>query len=226
MEISAKEIRYESPVFIWQAEKRFIIPNVFYNGEIKTYRLFERMTPEMSRDSLAEFYEIEKTKGNPVPANAPLIWAIVTRVYELSPNNQELTERLRIFLRDSFRGYSNTLSEIIYNYNGSGEDQIIHNYGTSDEFSTFQNVVGSNGWVHEILDKKFLELILDTRDLDRIDAISRWINNTNSYLWRLNSKPKEKTQGVIRFDAYEDRFGLYCNADPLNEAPAFRVLEV
>ena len=226
METAAKEsgIIYESPILNWESEKRFLVSDVAYRGEAGTYRLFEQMTPAMNQEKFAELYEQEKQKGNPVPTDAPLIWTIATRGYEFKNQNPENSERLRQFLRQSFRRYPNTLTRIAYE--PSEKDKIIHNYKTSDEYSIDTEVVGPDDFVQNISDKKVLESLLGTQDIARINEVSQWVNGTNGYLWRSNSKPEKKEERVAGFYAGDDRFGLDCGRDPRDGYPAFRVLKV
>ncbi|MFH1311121.1 MAG: hypothetical protein ABIH65_01815 [Nanoarchaeota archaeon] len=223
-EIKERGIIYESPAPIWQAEKRFVIPSVSYRGKTGNYRLFEQMTPKMSQAKLAELYESEKQKGNPYPTDMPLIWAIATKGYELRNENSLEAEKLRQFLRTGFRQYPNTLTRIIYN--PSEKDKIIHNYKTSDEYSFDSKVVGPDSFIDKLADMNVLEQILGTKDVIKINEVSQWINRTNSFIWRLNSKPSQKEERVARFVAYGSRLYLDCDGDPLYGDPAFRVLKV
>ena len=215
-----QEISYTSP-----GEGFWTIPGVVYKRETRTYRLFEQMTPEMTQDNLSEFYEQEKQKGNPHPTDMPLIMAIASRAYGLIDNSPQEAEELRNLLKNSFRTFPNTLTRIIYN--PSGEDKIIHNYKTSDQYSLDGKVVGLDSRIDEISDKIVLEKLLGTQDVIQINKVSQWINKTNSFIWRLNSKPKTKDERVARFDAFGDgRFDFYCDRDLLGGYPAFRVLRV
>jgi hypothetical protein len=225
MENTAKEseIIYENPVITWESEKRFLVSNVAYKGQTGTYRLFEQMTPAMNQEQLTKLYETEKQKGNPHPTDAPLIWAIATKSHELRNQNPEVSEKLRQFFRTGFRKYPNTLTRIAYE--PSGKDKIIHNYRTSDEYSIDAEVVGSEGFVQDIPNKKVLEALLGTQDVSQINAVSQWINGTNSFLWRLNSKPSKKDERVAWFVANDNVF-LLCLRGSLDGYPAFRVLKV
>jgi len=218
-------IVYNSPnVRSWKDEGHFVIPDVAYRGQTGTYRLFEQMTPAMNQAQTAVIYEIEKQKGNPYPTDAPLIWAIITRGYVIKNQNPEASEKLRQFLGQGFRRYPGTLTRIAYE--PSEKDKIIHNYKTSDEYSIDTEVVGPDDFVQNISDKKVLESLLGTQDIARINEVSQWVNGTNGYLWRSNSKPEKKEERVAGFYAGDDRFGLDCGRDPRDEYPAFRVLKV
>ena len=219
MERTQSKLIYTQP-----SESFWAVPEVLYRGEKGTYQLFDKMTSSMTQDKLAEVYETEKQKGNPSPTDAPLIWAISTRSHELRNEAPEVAESLRSFLQKGFRQYPNTLTRVIYN--SSEQDKIIHNYKTSDEYSINEKVVGTDDWIKNISDKNVLEALLVTKDIAKINEVSQWINGTNSYLWRLNSKPKQKDERVARFLAYGSGLSLGCLRNPLNEYPAFRVLRV
>ena len=213
-------ISYTSP-----SEAFWTIPDVDYRGEMGIYRLFKKMTPAMKQEQLAELYEQEKQKGNPHPTDAPLIWwGICTSAYTLKNQNPKEAERLRNFLQTGFQKYPNTLTRVIYN--PSGEDKIIHNYKTSDQYSLNGKVVGPDGWINEIPDENTLEKLLGTSNIEQINKVSQWINNTDTHIWRLNSKPKTKNKRVARFVTCVDRFDLFCRGLLLDEYPAFRVLKV
>jgi len=210
--------------YILSGEAFWEIPEVFYRGEARTYRLFEKMTSRITQDRLAEFHEQEKAKGNPCPTDMPLICAIGTRAYTLKNENPKEAERLRNFLQAGFQKYPTTLTRIIYN--PSGEDKIVHNHGTSDEYSIDAKVVGPDDWIKKIPDKNVLEKLLGTSNIKQINKVSQWLNKTNTYLWRLNSKPKTKDERVAEFGADDGWLVLSCDGLPLYERPAFRVLQV
>jgi hypothetical protein len=211
-------------VYTQPSEGFWDVPGVLYRGKTGTYRLFEQMTSAMNQEQLAELYETEKQKGNPHPTDAPLILAIASVAHSSRDENPQDTERLRQFLRTSFRKYPNTLTRIAYE--PSGKDKIIHNYKTSDEYSIEESVVGPDGLMNEISNKKVLESLLGTSNVTQINAVSQWINGTDSYIWRLNSKPSKKDERVARFDAAGGRFGLFCLRFSRDGCPAFRVLKV
>ena len=217
-------IRYTPPnVRSWRDEGRFLIPGVSYRGNRIDCLLFEEMTPPMSQDNLIEFYEREKQAGNPLPTDAPLIWAIATRAYELRDENSEEGGRLQSFFRKDIRRYPNTLTRIHYS---PGDDSILHNVGTSEEYTSKGRVVGPDNWVDNIPDKDILERVLGTQDVEQINAVSQHINGTNAYIRRLNSKPKQLDKRVARFSAYDDRLVLGCGRGALGGYPAFRVLKI
>lgn len=229
METKESGIVYNAPaVRSWKDEGHFIIPEVVYREKtgvyVRTYRLFEKMTPAMNQEQLAELYEQEKAKGNPHPTDRPLIEAVVTKAHELIDQNPKEAKRLRNFLQAGFQKYPNTLTRIIYN--PSGKDKIVHNHGTSDEYSLDGKVVGPDGEINEIRDKIVLKKLLGTSNIKQINKVSQWINKTNTYFYRLNSKPEQKDERIVRFGADVDRFFLDCSGGLPYFGPAFRVLKV
>ena len=215
----ADEIVEPSIIYTQPSEGFWDIPEVAYRGKTANYRLFERMTPAMNQDKLAGLYGTEKQKGNPHPTDMPLIWAIATRAFELDGNAQ-----LQDFLKSGFREFPNTLTRIAYS--PSGEDKITHNYRTHDEYSLTANVVGPDDWISNISDKNLLGYLLGNDNVTRINQVSNFINETNTHLWRLNSRPKQKDERVARFVADGDRLYLGADGLPLYGYPAFRVLRV
>ena len=202
----------------------FDISGVFYRGKTGTYRLFEEMTPAMNQEQLAELYEAEKQKGNPHPTDAPLIWAIVSAGHSLRNKSPQESEMLKKFLRQNLMQYANTLTRV--RYNPSGKDKITHNYGTSDQYALTGKIVGQDGRISDISDKRFLESLLGTKDASGINCVSHWINETDGSIWRLNSKPKKIVEKVIGFGAHSAGLDIGYNGDLLTTHPAFRVLRV
>ena len=195
--------------------ERWTLSGVSHRGSIGTYEVIGEMTPAMTQDKLFEKHGLE------IPS-MDLVWAIATRGYELRNESQD-SETLRQFLRQGFRKYLNTSTRIVYG--PSGKDKVIHNYGTQNH-SLDEDVVGPDDWMTNIPDKNVLESLLGTQNVSQINQVSQWVNGTNAYLWRLNSKPKEKTERVAGFYAYVGRLVLVCNGGPHDEFPAFRVLKV
>lgn len=202
----------------------FDIPGVVYRGETGTYRLFEEMTPLLTQGGLAELYDTEKQKGNPHPTDIPLFWAIAKRGFELRNESLQDSKRLRQFFRKGLRKYPNTLTRIVYS---PKKDKIIHNYGTSDAYSVNGEFIGLDGWVKYVPHSDdLLKQLLGIRNADVIDDISQWINGTNTYICRLNSKPTQTDERVARFGTDDDGLDLGCVGVPFSEYPAFRVLRI
>ena len=205
-----------------EVKTKYVAPNIGYfeidNGK-SVYRLMEKMTNPMNQDKLAEFSEIEKEKGNPVPMNS--IQHIELFDDAVKSGNQDLLD----FLQKGLQRYPNTLTRVVYNLAGK-EDETIHNYGTSDSYSRIGDIVGNDDWVKNINNINALEFLLKTKDTERLNEISKSINKTPMYLWRLNSKPSERQERVVRFGANADRINLDAYRLFFDEDPAFLVERV
>lgn len=186
------------------------------------------MTPPMNQEQLAEFYEREKERGNPRPTDAPLLWAIFDRGYELKDKAKNLeilkSEMFSVAIQRRLATFPNTLTRVVYN--PAGGDEVIHNYGTFDQYSLMENVAGPDALIKDMKGKNVLESLLGTQDVSRIDKVSQWINKNPAYFWRVNSKPSKRNEKVVRLYAGSDRLYLACGGGPLSVNPAFRVLRV
>lgn len=218
-------IVYHKPTIrSWRDEGHFVVPGVIYRGETGTYGIFEQMTAPLNLKQLAELYEREKPRENPHPMDSVLHFATPLAAHRLREESPQEAERLRAFLRQGFRQYPNTLTRV--DYSPSGKDRVVHNCGTSDEYVLNGRVVGENNWMKDIPDKSVLELLLGTSDVNQIDEVFQWINRTDGFVWRLNSKLNKREKRVAGFNAYDNGLDLRCNGNPLGEYPAFRVLRI
>ncbi len=129
-------------------------------------------------------------------------------------------------LHTTFRkNYIRALSVASYSSIKS-ENGIIHNYNTYDEFFEQGIVLGPNENVNNLnlKQRKALDLILKQKDLRTLNKVSQAINQTPFHLWRLNSKPSEKIQRGVVFDAVADRFFVDACWSLSDSDPAVRVL--
>ncbi|MEK6917891.1 MAG: hypothetical protein AABW51_02985 [Nanoarchaeota archaeon] len=208
----------------------FVVPNVFYRGEKRTYEIFEEMAPAMTQNRLVEFHENEKQKGNPYLIDCPLHFAIFLAAYNLTKQSPEIAEQLRNFIHDGIKETPSTLTRIVYNIGET--DEIVHYCGTSEKYSTKRDVIGRHGYINDIKDKKALELILGVKDVGKVVNFFNWVNGTNGYFWRLEAKPKKDPD----LPDYENRvvglsfggvgFGINCGRSTFFKYPAFRVLRI
>ncbi|MBU2612773.1 MAG: hypothetical protein KKB62_03575 [Nanoarchaeota archaeon] len=202
-----------------EVKSKYVLPSTGYyefsaNG-VPKYRLLEKMTPSMTQDELAELYEVEKKKGNPLPLNSIQMFEIMEDAVKSGDKN------LMNHIQKGLQMWPNTLSRVIYN--PKGEDEVIHWYGTSDEEKMKGHLVGKDGFIKNINNPNALEFLLGTSDIKRINGVTNSINKTPMYFWRFNSKPNERTERVVGFDAGGGR--LYLDADRClsGEIPAFLV---
>ena len=205
----------------WGDEARFVVPGVNYRGEKGTYAIFEKMTPPMTQDKLSEVYETEKARGNPVPADMSLVWAIGERGYDLRNENPETSRQLSKLLKQGMRRFPNTMTRLHYS---PKESSAVHNVGTSDQYFIKGDIIGPDGFIDKIQDIDFLKSVLERSDVEKVNRVSNWINGTRTYVSRENKKPKQFEKRVARFGAGGDGLVLCCSGNFHYEYPAFRVL--
>lgn len=213
---------------IIKPEVKHIFPSAGYfeickydeKGKPSKYKLLDKLSPSMTQDKLAEFYESEKKKGNPLPLNSIQVMGLL----EDTANSED--NELKNYVQKSLReNWLNTLTRVIYKP-AKQKDEVIHNYGTSDAYSIVGNIVGNDNLIENINNENALESLLKTKDVKKLNEISDAINKTPMYFWRLNSKPSEKIESVVRFDAGDD--GLYLDANRVlsSQDPSFLVERV
>jgi len=206
-----------------RVKANYILPSTGFfeidNGS-SVYRLIEKLTPAMTQDQLAEFYEIEKAKGNPLPMNA--IQHIELFRDAMNSKNSDLLNFLQRNLRTKF---PNTLTRIVYNLIGE-DDEVIHNFGTSDAYSLRGEIVGRDCLIKDIEDPNVLKLLVGTKGIKTLNKTSYAINSTPMFLWRRNSKTSIKSERVLGLYAYPIGFNLYANRLLSYEYPAFLVEQV
>ena len=191
---------------------------IFRKGK-HVYNLMMELANPMNQDKLAEFYEIGKEKGNPVPMNSVQHYELFNDA--VKSGNPDLLN----FLQKELQKYPETLTRVIYNPAGE-EDETIHNYGTSDSYSIIGDIVGDDNWIKNIHNVNALGLLLKTKDIERLNEISNLINKTPMYLWRFNSKKFKRQERVVGFDAYPGRLNLGADRNLFDEGPAFLVERV
>ena len=175
-----------------------------------------------TQDQWAEYSRQARINNQFYVGDSPLHHALFRTLYNNreGPKKQEI-EEIRAFLQDKMRKHlPATLTRV--RYKPQGEDEILHSYKQDDQYSVSANMVGKDGKVTGI-EKAALKAVLDDDNRDEIDAVYRWINNTDVFLWRLNQKPESLDERVVVFDAVSVGVDLYCGRVPLVSSSAFGV---
>ncbi len=123
-------------------------------------------------------------------------------------------EDVRTFLKDTSRArWLTTLTRIAYQ--PSSHDTIIHNYGTQDRYQTSVDFITPNEFIINTNKPWSYQGLLETRDnVQEINKVFNWLDGTNAYSWKVNTKPDKVDERVARFDADSVRAGLDCDRDP------------
>ena len=195
------------------------IEGVNYKGKIKTINLAQQLLPNMTQDKHAEYREQAISKGEFYTGDMPLYHAVFTALF--NQKDKPESEQARQFIKKSMREkWLMTLTRIAYQ--PRGKDKIIHNYNTKDEYSLEENIVGEDRFIEDA-DRSALKALLGTDNIQEIKNIYNWINETDTYIWRINSKPNKVDERVARFGADSDRADLDCYRYPDGRYPSLGV---
>lgn len=185
------------------------IPEVAYRGETSIYDLSK--TPLKSKTQEEHAKHREQAKGDFYVADMPLYHSLFTALYNQRNNPQ--TEEIRAFIQKSMREkWLTTLTRIAYQ--PKGKDKIIHNFGTNEQYDLEENIVGHDRII-QLEDSNALNALLGTDNINEINEVYNWINNTPAYIWRLNQKPEQIDERVARFFASSDGAIFDCDRNPL-----------
>jgi len=201
-----------------KVKSKHVGPRVGYfeinNGD-SVYRVMDRLNPAMNPKILAEFYESQKQKGDFVPTSSPLTFQIMRDAVNSKDSG------LLNFLFDSFTNhYILTTSKGIYLPVGQF-DEVIHNCDTSEASIIKRNLVGKQGFIQTIDNKKALGSFLGTPNIKHINRITQALNETNMYLCRLAKKPVSRAERFVGFSAGSGGLSLGANCSLFLRGPSF-----
>ena len=165
-------------------------------------------------------YSIEaQQRGDFYVGNMQLYHALFSA---LSRANSKDAEEAKEFIKKQMRDkWLMTLTRVKYNPNG--DDEVIHNYGTNDSYVSKGNIVGKDEFISQSADKSYLESLLGTDNVQEINKVYQWLNGTDAYIFRVNSKPKQADERIAGFVAGSGGVGLDCIGDPRDSDPALGV---
>ena len=173
----------------------------------------------------AEYRKLAEPKGDFYTGDMPLCHAVFTSLF--NQKDKPESEEARKFIQEQMRArWFMTLTRVVYQ--PKGKDKVIHNFGLNkvfgpnQEYSLEENIVGKDGAI-EKGDSSALTALLGTGDVDEIKAVYNWINQTPTYIWRLNSKPTNLDERVARFGAISGRALFDCYWDAGYSYPSLGV---
>ena len=185
------------------------IKGVNYQNKVETINLAKQLLPRMVQNKHAEYREQAILKGEFYTGDMPLYHAIFTALF--NQKDKPESEQARQFIQKSMKeNWLMTLTRIAYQ--PRGKDKIIHNYNTKDARTLEENIMGKERYIEDA-DKLTLKALLGTENIQEIKDIYNWINKTNTYIWRVNSKPNKIKECVVRFYADSDGAYLNCGRD-------------
>ena len=188
------------------------IPNVNYRNGIFTVEFSKSLLDSgnaKTQDDWAAYSEQARKSNGFYTGDMPLYHSLFDALHSQKDNPQ--SEEARQFIQESIKEkYISTLT--IIQYQPKGKDKIIHDYKTSDQYSIDEVIVGEDRFMKKADDKALIALT--GFKSEKLNEIYQWINGTNGYIWRLNSKPVKVDERVARFYAFSDWVVLGCDRDP------------
>jgi len=184
--------------------------------------LLDTLLPVMTQDQSATYFSQDGFST----CTAPQFFLIGGKLHEMRNSEgdaRKVAESARQFIKQGIRGnLLNTQTRISYSLDG--QDTITHDYGRANPVVNNVNLVGQDGLPEKVLSLE-TSLALTGKKPEEVGAIMSYLNETQGYVWRFNSKPKNVAQDrVVRLSAYSGRFGLSCYyRDPQNAGASFGV---
>jgi hypothetical protein len=202
----------KNPLEIKTIDDYWQIEGVNYNGEIYIVDLAKSLLDNgksKTQDKWAEYREQAIKANEFYTGDMPLYHAVFSALFNQKdkPESEEAREFIQKQMREK---YPITLTRIAYQ--PKGKDKVIHNYGTSQKYEINENIVGKD---REIIagDSNALTALLRDGDIDKIKSVYNWINQTPTWIWRVNSKPESIDERIARFVAGSDGAYLLCGRD-------------
>ena len=194
-----------------QSNADFWSISLLYRGEQYTADLMKTLLEDgrvHTQDEWAARYERVRGSDEFYTPDYPAFYGIVKSAKIAG------LEDVRTFLKDTSRAkWLMTLTRIAYQ--PSSHDTVIHNYGTQDRYQTSVDFITLNEFIINTNKPWSYQGLLETRDnVQEINEVFNWLNGTNTYAWKLNSKPDKVIERVARFGAGSDWAGLYCDGNP------------
>ena len=191
------------------------ISGVGYRNRIHTVDLAKSLLDNGSaktQDDWASYSEASISQNGFRTPDYPLLYGIVKAIYmgrNDSTKAQEIGEAQK-FLKDTSRAkWLMTLTRI--SYKSRGNDVVIHNFGTRDTYEELSDFIGPDGFI-TAASASPCKALLGTDDIQEIKDVFQWLNGTNTYLWRVNSKAD--TERIARFVADSGGAVLGCGGVP------------
>jgi len=194
------------------------VEGVEYRNGIYTVELAKALLDNgntKTQDQWIEYSKQVKARNGFYTGDFQLYHSLFTALYKNRDKDsaRQEVEEARKFLRETFRKkYPLTLTRIAYQPRGM--DKIIHSKGMPDEFSLDVNFVDSDEWVKDAKNPAVYKALLGSDNIHEINNVYNWINGTDAYLYRLNSKPSSIDERVARFIADSVRADLDCDWFP------------
>lgn len=213
-----------NPPRIASAGEFWTIDNVIYRRETWKVDLAKTLLDNgatKTQDNWIAYTRDARTQGAFYLPDFPLFHATINALYKQRENPN--IEEIRAWLQQQSRAkYFMTTTRILYK--ASGNDEVIHDHTLPAAQRIEVSFVGSDGWIKDSASPQAVQTLLGTtQNMQEINKVYRWLNQTDAYLWRLNNRSQHDTERVARFVADSDRVDFNCNRDLQDSDSGFGV---
>ena len=217
-ETDPEESQQESKNFSLEDKTNFYkINGIPYKNGIYTIDLSREFLQSKTQDQHAQ-HKIENPDDFSIE-DISLYHAMFNTLHQ-NKNSQykDVVEEVRNFIKQTMnQRWLTTLTRI--RYNPDGKDIIIHDYKQSDKSQiNIDTFVGPDGYITKSkttnITKPLQSLFNTTQSVNEINQVYKWLNDVDSYIWRLNSRPENIDERVARLDAGSDWADLNCSGGP------------
>jgi len=195
------------------------ISGVQYRGGVHDVLLAKSLLDggsKKTQDNWARLYSPAKDKGEFYTPDYPIFYGLLKALYNAKDDTTKSTEiaEAQKFLKDTSRAkWLMTLTRIAYQ--PSDKDRVIHNFGTDDKYEEQVDFITPDEWIKDTSNPASYRALLGTEDnVQEINNVFQWLNGTNTYAWKVNSRPSSVDERVAGFYADSVRAFLSCDWGP------------
>jgi len=207
-----------------QSGPEIIIPSdrwlikVSHQGKAGIYELSQKMLPSMNFKDTINYSINARTQGKFSPRDSRFNFSAFRSVVD---SNSTQKDKIISFLKNNLRKYfSLTTTLVVYNYNGNRNDKFVHHAGMKEQYEIPVKIIGPDQEITSE-DNSFLEAMVDCSDFEKVKRVTKVINNTLTFIYRINSAPKSCEKKVARFGASSSWLFLGACRDLDCEDPSF-----
>jgi hypothetical protein len=187
------------------------IPNVPYKNQVYVIDLSKSLLLDgeaHTQEQWSQHYNQSKPSGGFHTPDFPLLYSTIKALKSTG------FEEARQFLQKQARAHwLTTLTRI--KYTSKGLDEIIHNYNTPDTYTKQVDFITPDELIVSTNKPNSYQALLGTTDsVQEINDLFHWLNQTNTYSWKVNSKPENPTERVAGLNANSGRVSLSCDWYP------------
>ncbi len=165
-----------------------------------------------TQDELADYSRKAISNGQFYAASLPLYHAIFKTLFHNKDGaSRKEIEDIRMFVRNAFYRWPNTLTRIVYE--NSGKDKVVHNYGLTSQYEIDYKVAGKKEMVKKASDRQLYASLFGTDDIFGVHEVYKWMIEKNACLWRLSNKPRRTSKRTVRFGISSDSAVIGCSGD-------------